>query len=196
MKNVLVLKSSILAGYSQSNQLSDYFVSKLNDVNVIERDIAAKTLPYFDGVAVNALRGQPNTDEDKALLALSDELVAELKNADVIVFNAPMYNFNIPAQLKSYFDFIARPGVTFQYSSNGPEGLVKGKKAIVITTTGGMHKGQATDIVASYMKIMLGFVGITDVQFVYAEGFGLGEEAVTKAQTQAKAELDQIASTF
>ena len=196
MNNVLVLKSSILADNSQTNQLSDYFVSKLADKNVVIRDLAANPLPHFDATAATALRGQPTSAEENALLALSDELVAEIKNADTLIINAPMYNFDIPTQLKSYFDFIARPRVTFQYSEKGPEGLLKGKKAVVLVAFGGFHQNQPTDLVTSYIKAILGFVGITDVQFVYIEGIGFGPEAVEKAQAQAKAEIDKIATAL
>ena len=196
MNNVLVLKSSILADNSQTNQLSDYFVSKLADKNVVIRDLAANPLPHFDATAATALRGQPTSAEENALLALSDELVTEIKNADTLIINAPMYNFHIPTQLKSYFDFIARPRVTFQYSEKGPEGLLKGKKAVVLAAFGGFHQNQPTDLVTSYMKTILGFVGITDVQFVYVEGIGFGPEAVEKAQAQAKAEIDKMATTL
>ena len=196
MNNVLVLKSSILADNSQTNQLSDYFVSKLADKNVVIRDLAANPLPHFDATAATALRGQPTSAEENALLALSDELVAEIKKADTLIINAPMYNFHIPTQLKSYFDFIARPSVTFQYSEKGPEGLLKGKKAVVLVAFGGFHQDQPTDLVTSYMKTILGFVGITDVQFIYVEGIGFGPEAVEKAQAQAKAEIDKMATTL
>lgn len=192
MQNILVLKSSILGTNSQSNLLSDYLTSQLTNKNIVERDLATNTLPHFDSITANALRGEPSSEEEKALLALSNTLVEELKNSDLVVINAPMYNFNIPTQLKSYFDFIARPRVTFQYTSNGPEGLIKGKKTLVILTSGGMHQGNATDLVAAYMKTILGFIGITDVEFVYAEGLGMGAEAVEKAQTQAKAQIDQF----
>lgn len=192
MKKVLVLKSSILAQYSQSNLLSDYFTQQLN-AEITTRDLAAQPLPYFTGEAAAATRGEPSNDEQKTLLALSDELIAELNATDVVVINAPMYNFSVPAQLKSYFDYIARAGVTFQYTASGPEGLVKGKKAVVILTTGGVHKDSASDLVKAYVQTFLGFIGITDVQFVYAEALGYGEEAVAKAQQAAKAELDRIA---
>ncbi|MBN6073927.1 FMN-dependent NADH-azoreductase [Aggregatibacter actinomycetemcomitans] len=196
MDNVLILKSSILVGNSQTNQLSDYLESKLAGNHVVVRDLAANQLPHFDATAATALRGQPTTAEENALLALSDELVAEIKNADTIVINAPMYNFNIPTQLKSYFDFIARPRVTFQYTEKGPEGLLTGKKAIVLAAYGGFHQNQPSDIVTAYLKMILGFVGITDVQFVYAEGIGFGPEAVEKAQAQAKAEIDKIVTAL
>ena len=196
MRNILVLKSSILADNSQTNQLSDYFVSKLADKNVVIRDLAANPLPHFDATAATALRGQPTSAEENALLALSDELVAEIKKADTLIINAPMYNFHIPTQLKSYFDFIARPRVTFQYSEKGPEGLLKGKKAVVLAAFGGFHQNQPTDLVTSYMKAILGFIGITDVQFVYVEGIGFGPETVEKAQAKAKAEIDKMATAL
>ena len=101
-----------------------------------------------------------------------------------------MYKLNIPTQLKAYFYFIARPRVTFQYTENGPQGLLKGKKAIVLCTFGGLYDEK--NIVTQYMKAILGFVGITDVQFVYAQGIGYGAEAIEKAQASAKAEIDKI----
>ncbi|AEW77555.1 fmn-dependent NADH-azoreductase [Aggregatibacter actinomycetemcomitans ANH9381] len=196
MNNVLVLKSSILADSSQTNQLSDYLESKLTGKNIAVRDLAVNQLPHFGATATTALRGKPTTAEENALLALSDELVAEIKNANTIIINAPMYNFNIPTQLKSYFDFIARPRVTFQYTEEGPEGLLTGKKAVVLAVFGGFHQNQSSDIVTAYLKMILGFVGITDVQFVYAEGIGFGPEAVEKAQAQAKAEIDKIVAAL
>ena len=190
MSNVLVLKSSILADNSQSNKLADYAIEKLQGNHIVVRDLAQNQLPQFDATAATAVRGEPKTDEEKQLLALSDELVTELKTADVIVIGAPMYNLNIPTQLKAYFDFIARPRVTFQYTENGPQGLLKGKKAIVLCTFGGLYDEK--NIVTQYMKAILGFVGITDVQFVYAQGIGYGAEAIEKAQASAKAEIDKI----
>lgn len=195
MKKVLVLKSSILGEYSQSSLLSDYLISKLS-AEIKTRDLAAEPLPYFSGDAALATSGNPQTDEQKALLALSDELIDELKAHDVIVINAPMYNFSVPAQLKSYFDFIARSGVTFRYSSEGPEGLVKGKKAIVILSAGGFHKETERDLVKAYVQTLLAFIGITDIEFVYAEGLNMGGESTTVAQQAAKAELDRIASAL
>lgn len=192
MQKVLVLKSSILGEASQTNQLADYLISKLPNAEITVRDLGANPLPHFDGVAANALRGEPKTEQDKALLALSDELVAELKDADTIIINAPMYNFNIPTQLKSYIDFIARPRVTFQYTENGPEGLVKGKKAIVLASFGGVHQGQTTDVITPYLKTFLGFIGIDDVDFVYVEGVGSGAEVAAKSQEQARAKVDTL----
>ncbi|OOF87227.1 FMN-dependent NADH-azoreductase [Rodentibacter ratti] len=194
MSNVLVLKSSILADNSQSNKLVDYTIEKLQGDNIVVRDLAKDPFPHFDATAAIAVRGEPKTAEEKQLLALSDELVSELKNADTLVIGAPMYNLNIPTQLKSYFDFIARPRVTFQYTANGPEGLLKGKKAIVLCAFGGLYDDE--NLVTQYMRAILGFVGITDVQFVYAQGIGFGPEAIEKALQSAKVKINDIVTAL
>lgn len=190
MSNVLVLKSSILAENSQTNKLADYAIEKLQGNHITVRDLAENPIPHFDSVAATALRGEPKTDEEKQLLALSDELVAEIKNADTLVITAPMYNLNIPTQLKSYIDFISRPRVTFQYTANGPEGLLTGKKAVILCAFGGLY--DETNIITQYFKAILGLFGITDVQFVYAQGIGFGPEAIEKAQISAKTKIDEV----
>ncbi|EFZ3708477.1 FMN-dependent NADH-azoreductase [Shigella flexneri] len=188
MSKVLVLKSSILAGYSQSNQLSDYFVEQWSEKHsadeITVRDLAANPIPVLDGELVGALRPSdaPLTPRQQEALALSDELIAELKAHDVIVIAAPMYNFNISTQLKNYFDLVARAGVTFRYTENGPEGLSRG----------GIHKDGPTDLVTPYLSTFLGFIGITDVKFVFAEGIAYGPEMAAKAQSDAKAAIDSI----
>ncbi|HHE8713160.1 TPA: FMN-dependent NADH-azoreductase [Haemophilus influenzae] len=194
MSNVLVLKSSISGNNSQTNQLVDYAVEKLQGNNIIVRDLSQQPLPYFDTVAAIAVRGEPKTIEEKQLLALSDELIEELKNAQTLIIGAPMYNLNIPTQLKSYFDFIARPSVTFQYTAKGPEGLLKGKKVIVLCAFGGLYDEE--NLVTQYMKSILGFIGITDVQFVYAQGIGLGAEAIEKAQSSAKNKINELITSL
>ncbi|MFC0225915.1 FMN-dependent NADH-azoreductase [Serratia aquatilis] len=198
MSKVLVLKSSILANYSQSNQLIDFLVEQWSKAHsndtITVRDLAAKPIPVLDGELVGALRpsDDPLTPRQKEALALSDELIAELQANDTIVMAAPMYNFNIPTQLKNYFDLIARAGVTFRYTENGPEGLVKGKRAIILTSRGGVHKGTATDLVEPYLRLFLGFIGITDIEFVFAEGIAYGPEAASKAQEDAKAAVVEV----
>lgn len=196
MSKVLVLKSSILADYSQSSLLADYYaenaIAKGDTVTV--RDLAANPIPVLDGELVGALRPSDAalTERQQQALALSDELIAELQAHDVIVLAAPMYNFNISTQLKTYFDLIARAGVTFRYTETGPEGLVTGKKAIVLSTRGGIHKDTPTDLVTPYLALFLGFIGITDVQTILAEGIAYGPDVATKAIKQAKAEITQI----
>lgn len=200
MSKVLVLKSSILATYSQSNQLADFFVEQWKAAHagdeITVRDLAAQPIPVLDGELVGALRPSDAalTPRQQEALALSDELIAELQANDVIVMAAPMYNFNIPTQLKNYFDLIARAGVTFRYTEKGPEGLVTGKRAIILTSRGGIHKDTPTDLVVPYLRLFLGFIGITDVEFVFAEGIAYGPEVATKAQADAKQLLAQVVS--
>lgn len=196
MSKVLVLKSSILAGYSQSSQLADFYVeqAKAQGKEVTVRDLAANPIPVLDGELVGAMRPSdtPLSPRQQEALDLSDELIAELQAHDEIVIAAPMYNFNIPTQLKNYFDLIARAGVTFRYTEAGPEGLVKGKTAVVISSRGGIHKDTPTDLLTPYVKLFLGFIGITDVEFVFAEGIAYGPEVAAKAQEDAKAAIDSI----
>lgn len=200
MSNVLVLKSSILADYSQSNQLADHFAAEWkaahpNDTLTV-RDLAANPIPVLDGELVGALRPSdaPLTPRQQEALSLSNTLIAELQAHDVIVITAPMYNFNIPTQLKNYFDLIARAGVTFRYTEQGPEGLVKGKRAIVLTSRGGIHKGTPTDLLEPYLRLFLGFIGVTDVEFVFAEGIAYGPDVAQKAAADAKAQLSALAA--
>ncbi|MEI2264408.1 FMN-dependent NADH-azoreductase [Erwinia sp. CGal63] len=200
MSKVLVLKSSILAGYSQSNQLADHFVAEWKAAHggdeIVIRDLAANPIPVLDGELVGALRPSDAalTPRQQEALALSDELIAEIQSVDTVVITAPMYNFNIPTQLKNYFDLIARAGVTFRYTEKGPEGLINGKKVIIITSRGGIHKDTPSDLLTPYLKLFLGFLGLTDVQFVFAEGMAYGPEAATKASEEAKAALQQLVS--
>jgi FMN-dependent NADH-azoreductase len=189
MSKVLILKSSILANFSQTNQLADYAAAQFQAANgasqVTVRDLAANPIPVLDGELDAAL-----TPRQEEALALSNELIAELQANDVIVISAPMYNFNIPTQLKNYFDLVARAGVTFKYTEKGPEGLIKGKRVIVLTSRGGIHKDTPSDLVAPYLNLFLGFLGMTDVEFVFAEGIAYGPEVAAKAQADAKAAID------
>ncbi|MEN4557542.1 FMN-dependent NADH-azoreductase [Pantoea agglomerans] len=196
MSKVLVLKSSILAGYSQSSQLADFYIeqAKAQGKEVTVRDLAANPIPVLDGELVGAMRPSdtPLSPRQQEALDLSDELIAELQAHDEVVIAAPMYNFNIPTQLKNYFDLIARAGVTFRYTEAGPEGLVKGKTAVVISSRGGIHKDTPTDLLTPYVKLFLGFIGITDVEFVFAEGIAYGPEVASKATAEAKDAIRQI----
>ncbi len=196
MSKVLVLKSSILASHSQSSQLADFYIEQASRKGdqVTVRDLAANPIPVLDGELVSAMRPSDAalTPRQQEALALSDELIAELKAHDVIVLAAPMYNFTIPTQLKNYFDLIARAGVTFRYTEAGAEGLVKGKRAVVISSRGGIHKDTPSDLLTPYLKLFLGFIGITDVSFVFEEGIAYGPEVATKAKDAAKDSIKQI----
>ncbi|CAI1723829.1 FMN-dependent NADH-azoreductase [Serratia ficaria] len=192
MSRILVLKSSILGDYSQSGKLVDFFVEQWRKAHPADgftvRDLANPTLPELDGEVIGGFNAgdTPLTPRQQSTLALSDELIAELKAHDTIIISAPMYNFNIPTQLKIYFDLVARAGQTFRYTSAGAEGLVTGKKAIVISSRGGVHAGTPTDLITPYLKLFLGFIGITDVEFVLAEGFAYGPEAAEKAAQDSR----------
>lgn len=197
MSKVLVLKSSILGDYSQSGQLvehlSQHWLKQGASINV--RDLAAEPLPVLDGEIAFGLRGGEELSEKQTqAIALSDSLIEEVKATDTLVITAPMYNFNIPTQLKNWIDLIARAGVTFSYTEQGPVGLLTGKRAVVVTTRGGMHKDTGTDHITPYLKTVLGFVGITDVEFVYAEALNMGPDASEKGITEAKKVIESIAA--
>ncbi|MDW6005355.1 FMN-dependent NADH-azoreductase [Vibrio mangrovi] len=194
MSHVLALKSSILGEYSQSGKLLDAYLEKFNGAEITLRDLAANPLPVLDFSVATALRSAEGlSEEQQAIVNLSDQLIAEIKAADTIVIAAPMYNFTIPTQLKNWFDLIARAGVTFQYTEAGVQGLIENKKVIVITTRGGIHLGGATDNVTPYLKTILGFIGITDVEFAYAEALNMGDEPAAQGIATAKGQLEAIA---
>ncbi|MDW1820270.1 MULTISPECIES: FMN-dependent NADH-azoreductase [unclassified Vibrio] len=194
MSRVLALKSSILGDYSQSNKLVENFIKNVDQDKLTVRDLAANPLPVLDFAVATALRATEDlSQEQQAVVDLSDTLIEEVKAADTLVIAAPMYNFTIPTQLKNWIDLIARAGVTFKYTENGVQGLIEGKKAIVITTRGGIHKDSPTDNVTPYLRTVLGFVGITDVEFVYAEALNMGEDAAEKGISEAQSQLATMA---
>ncbi|MCR9629325.1 FMN-dependent NADH-azoreductase [Vibrio antiquarius] len=194
MSRVLALKSSILGDYSQSNKLVEDFIKNVDQDKLTVRDLAANPLPVLDFAVATALRATEDlSQEQQAVVELSDTLIEEVKAADTLVIAAPMYNFTIPTQLKNWIDLIARAGVTFKYTENGVKGLIEGKKAIVITTRGGIHKDSPTDNVTPYLRTVLGFVGITDVEFVYAEALNMGEDFAAKGISEAQSQLAAIA---
>lgn len=136
--------------------------------------------------------GDDLSDELKQVVALSDNLIAELKQADTVIIAAPMYNFMIPTQLKNYFDLIARAGVTFKYTDTGPVGLIENKKVVVLTTRGGIHKATPRDSMNDYLVTILGFLGMTDVEFVYAEALNMGDEPAAENRASALEALSQL----
>ncbi|MCG9651716.1 FMN-dependent NADH-azoreductase [Vibrio vulnificus] len=190
MSRLLVLKSSILGDYSQSNKLVDEFINKFDQQDVVVRDLAQQPLPVLDFQVATALRASGDLSEaQQAIVDLSDQLIAEIKHADTLIIAAPMYNFTVPTQLKNWIDLIARAGVTFTYTAQGPKGLIEGKKAVVVTTRGGIHKDAASDIITPYLKTVLGFVGVTEVEFVYAEALNMGEDFASKGLASASEHL-------
>ncbi|BBM64548.1 FMN-dependent NADH-azoreductase [Vibrio alfacsensis] len=190
MSRVLALKSSILGDFSQSNKLVENYIKNVDHANLTVRDLAAEPLPVLDFAIATALRATEDlSEQQQQVVNLSNTLIEEIKTADTLIIAAPMYNFTIPTQLKNWIDLIARAGVTFKYTENGVQGLVEGKKAIVVTTRGGIHKNSPTDTMTPYLRTVLGFIGITDVEFVYAEALNMGEDAATKGMTEAQDQL-------
>jgi FMN-dependent NADH-azoreductase len=196
--NILQINSSARSVGSESTRLADSIVAKLKAANpqaqVTRRDLASEPHPAIDEAALGALftPAEQRSAGQAARVALDDALIAQVLAADVIVIGAPMYNFGMTVQLKSWFDAIARAGVTFRYSATGPEGLVKNKKVYVTLARGGVHRGGETDSQVPHLKTLLGFLGMTDVTFVYSEGHGMGPEAVAKAQAQADAIIEEV----
>ncbi|WP_446905772.1 NAD(P)H-dependent oxidoreductase [Acinetobacter baumannii] len=178
MAKILVLKSSIMGEGSQTNHLIDVMLKHRKDQGLQDditiRNLAEMNLPVLDLEIFQALRGAENVNQNiQQIVALSDELIAELKSADLLVIGAPMYNLNVPTQLKNWFDLVARARQTFRYTETYPQGLVEGVKAVVVSSRGGIHVGQETEAVTPYLKAVLGLMGIHDVDFVYAEGLDM-----------------------
>ncbi|HCV3154120.1 NAD(P)H-dependent oxidoreductase [Acinetobacter baumannii] len=178
MAKILVLKSSIMGEGSQTNRLIDVMLEHRKDQGLQDditiHNLAEMNLPVLDLEIFQALRGAENVNQDiQQIVALSDELIAELKNTDLLVIGAPMYNLNVPTQLKNWFDLVARARQTFRYTETYPQGLVEGVKAVVVSSRGGIHVGQETEAVTPYLKAVLGLMGIHDVDFIYAEGLDM-----------------------
>lgn len=190
MSTLLQINASLAGVNGQSSRLAQRFVADWQATNpdgrVITRDLASDPIPHLTAERFQAFLSQPDarTAEQRAYSDYSDALIEELKAADTIVFAVPMYNFSVPSTLRAYFDHIARGGQTFRYTATGPEGLLKGKKAYVFITRGGIY-ADAADTQTPYLKQFLGFVGITDVKFVYAEGLSMGDETREKSISAA-----------
>ena len=198
MKSLLIIKSSVMAGQSKSGALADEYQRIWLENNpggkVTQRDLAASPIAALDGHLAGAFftPEDQRTAEQVALVAQSDALIAELKAHNDIVITAPMYNFTFPVQLKNYFDSIARAGITFKYTDKGPVGLLTEKRALVIASRGGIYP-EGADNQTPLLRQFLGFIGIQDVEFVYAEGLNLGEESADASMAQAKQALTELA---
>jgi FMN-dependent NADH-azoreductase len=195
---LLQLNASIFSGAGQSSRLADAYVARLQanepEAQIIVRDLAREPVPHLTGERFSAFLAKPEerTPEHDRVLAYSDALIDELKRADVIVIGLPMYNFGVPSMLKAYFDHIARAGVTFRYTEKGPVGLLSGKKAIVFATRGGLYAGTPRDTQTSYVRDFLAFLGIEDVQFVYAEGLAISELSKLASLGNAKRVIERL----
>ena len=192
MTTILQINSSARSQGAQSTLLANELTAKLQQSNpgaqVVVRNLHEDALPHLDDAILGAFftPAEQRTAEQQAIAARSEALIAELQAADIIVIGAPLYNFGISSQLKTYFDFIARAGITFKYGANGPEGLVTGKKVFVVSARGGKYVGTPGDTQTPYMTTFLGFLGMTDVNFIYAEGLNMGPDAATAALAGAR----------
>jgi FMN-dependent NADH-azoreductase len=200
MTKVLIVDSAATGDQSVSRKLTREFAERLQrnaGANIVRRDVGSDPVPHLTAATVGTIRGaEPDSDESRAALALSDALVAEVKDADVIVIGAPMYNFGMASTLKAWFDHVLRAGVTFRYSAQGPEGLVTGKRAVVIESRAGLYsEGPASvmDHQEPHIRTLLGFIGITDVTFVRAEKLAFGPDAASAAIAQAADQLGAFA---
>ena len=200
MTTLLQINASIHADHGQSSQLATQFVQAFSrshpDSRVILRDLAGDTVPHLSAERFAAFLAPPaeRSAAQHDVVGYSDTLIGELKQADVIVLGLPMYNFGVPSQLKAYFDHIARAGETFRYTANGPVGLLTGKKAYVFAARGGLYAGTALDTQTSYVRDFLRFVGIEDIEFVYAEGLAISAEIKAEGLGRAAAHIERLAA--
>lgn len=202
--NLLHVDSSILGEQSASRQLASAIVASLKKAHpstqVTYYDLAADPVEHLTGTEFGMLRAglQPQTDADRQAAIRNAKLLDDFLAADVIVIGAPMYNFSVPSQLKAWFDRLAVPGKTFRYTANGVEGLVRGKRVFVASSRGGFysegHPGAFLDHQESYLRGLFGFMGITDVSFIRAEGLGISPESRKAAMEAAGAQIEKLAA--
>lgn len=203
MSKVLQLKTSVFDTHESqgvSSQLGDALVMRLRvdepDLELVTRDFSQETIPYFDNVWLKALStpAQERSQEQANKVAYADKLIAEVQDADIIVMGVPMYNFSMPASLKSWFDHIARAGVTFRYTQAGALGLLGDKKVYVVLSTGGQHKEGVSDFLRPYLRTFLGFLGMSDIEFIVADGLNMGEVARQEGLLNAHTQIQNLSS--
>ena len=196
--NILQINSSARIENSQSTKLANSLVERIRtdhpDATLTVRDLSRTPHRALDEIALQALftPADQRTPEHNARVALDDALIAEIRAADAVVLGVPMYNFGIPAQLKNWIDAISRAQVTFRYTANGPEGLLKGKKVYVALTRGGKYRNTPADTQVPYLKTIFAFLGMDDVQFVYAEGLAMGAAAEQNALASARSQIEEL----
>lgn len=200
MATLLQINTSLFSEQGQSSKLTREFVSAWRarnpDGQVIVRDLAANPLPHLTAERFQAFLAKPEarTPAQQTIVAESDALIDELKAADAIVLGLPMYNFGIPSTLKAYIDHIARAGVSFRYTVNGPEGLIEDRKLTVLAARGGRYAGTPKDTQSGYVRDFFNFIGIRDIDFVYAEGMAMDEATRRDALAAAHSRIDTLAA--
>lgn len=198
MKTLLKLNTSLNSDKGESSRLAEEFVAhwRAADPNtqVISRDLALDPVPHLTAERFEAFLARPEsrTEEQKAVIAYADSLIGEIRRADAIVIGLPLYNFGVPSTLKAWFDHVARAGITFRYTAEGPVGLLTGKKVYVMATRGGIYDGTALDFQTPHIRQFLGFLGMTDVEFIYAEGMAIDAATKEQALDKAKAAIARL----
>ncbi len=199
MTRILQIKSSLFSDNGQSSKLADSFVASVraaqSGIELVVRDVVRDALPHLDAERFGAFLAKPEarTLQQQAVVAQSDALIDELRRADLVVIGLPLYNFGVPSQLKSWIDHVARAGETFRYTDKGPVGLLTGKRAVVFAARGGLHAGTPSDTQTGYIQTFLRFIGITDVEFVYAEGLAISEASKTESLAAAHTAARRLA---
>ncbi|MDD9718897.1 NAD(P)H-dependent oxidoreductase [Dinoroseobacter sp. PD6] len=192
MTSVLRIDSSPRSTSSVSRQLGDRILARLGAAQVVSRDITAGLAAVdADWIGANFTPEAERTADQRAVLALSDSLVAELQAADTVLITLPIWNFGIPSTLKAWIDQVARAGVTFRYTPEGPVGLLEGKRAILAVASGGTEVGSAIDFATDYLRHVLGFIGIHEVEIVAADRLMVDAEA---SHAKADAAIDALAA--
>lgn len=198
MSTLLQINTGIFGDQSHSTVLANAFsanyLTQHSDMSLVIRDLVSEPLPHIDANIIGAFASEDatRTPQQQAILDNSQALISELANADIVVLGLPMYNFSVPSQLKAYMDQVARAGVTFKYTEKGPEGLLKDKPVYVVAARGGIHEGQVSDSQTAFIKTFFGFIGLQNVQFIYAEGLNMGPDAQQKAYEHAKESMNAI----
>ena len=197
MKNILVINSSLQGVNGNSFKLTDLFIQTLSSqhtLNVQTLNLVDEELPHLSEKEMQAWQTpvKERTSEQKRLAGWSERYIGLINAADVIVFGVPMYNFDSPSVLKAFFDRIARAGITFAYTENGPQGLIADKQVFVLAARGGQYSGGPLDTQTAYLKNFLGFLGMTDVKFAYAEGLAMGDKAIAASFLQFKQKISEL----
>ena len=199
MKKILVVQSSARQEGSLSREYANNLVARLQAKYpgswVVTRDLGAEAVPHLDATLLGGWMkpAEEQTDAEKAASARSDQLIDELLAADVVVIASSMYNFGMTSTRKAWFDHVLRAGRTFKYTEAGPVGLTPDRKVYVVTARGGRYVGSPLDFQAPHVRQLLGFIGITDVEFVNVEGQSMGPEEAAKGRAEADETLAALA---
>lgn len=197
MINVLVLETSLNGATGNSTKLNNKLIQQLEqqtEITLLRRDLAAEPLPHLSAAEMQAwmTAKQQRSTEQQQLASLSDTLLEELRAADLIIIGMPMYNFGVPSTFKAWIDRIARAGETFRYAEEGPQGLLNNKRVIINAARGGFYAGSSIDSQSQYLRDVFAFIGLTEIEFIYAEGLSTGADNVAKAWQQVEQKLIEL----